>query len=329
MKRALIIRLGAYGDNIMISPAIQKLKDDGYYIIFNTNKRGKDVYKHDPRIDEFIMHQEDMPVSEVEDHWKKLQKEVQHDKFVNFTSSIENNVALHPTQPAYIYPKSERREICNKNYYDETMQWAGYSDITGQNPSLHFTEDEEKKVKKYIKSGRRNILWALSGSGRNKVYPWTEFVMGSVIKEYPNVNFITVGDYKCKLLENLSDQLPKENFTELAGEISFRESMLLTKYVDLVIAPDTGLLHASGCFDTPKIGLLGHTTKENITKYFKNDYSIEATCACSPCFYLIYDHAIQCPIERVTSAAWCMAEGIKPEVLFERIKEALNADKSK
>jgi len=115
-------------------------------------------------------------------------------------------------------------------------------------------------------------------------------------------------------------------FIELAGEISMRESMLLTKYVDLVIAPDTGILHASGCYDTPKIGLLGHTTKENITKYFKNDYSIEATCACAPCFYLIYDHAVQCPIERVTSAAWCMAEGIKPEVLFNKIKEVLSVN---
>jgi ADP-heptose:LPS heptosyltransferase len=50
--------------------------------------------------------------------------------------------------------------------------------------------------------------------------------------------------------------------------------MALTKFVDLVISPDTGVLHASGCYDTPKIGLLGHTTIENITKYFKNDYSI-------------------------------------------------------
>ena len=42
--------------------------------------------------------------------------------------------------------------------------------------------------------------------------------------------------------------------------------MILTKLVDLVISPDTGVLHASGAFDTPKIGLLGHTTIENITK---------------------------------------------------------------
>lgn len=328
MKRALVIRLGAYGDMIMISPAIQKLKDDGYYIILNTNKRGEEVYRHDPRIDEFIMHDEDMAIDKVEAHWKQLEKDIPHERFINFTGSIENNVALHPTQPAYIYPKGERRELCDKNYYDTTLRWAGYEYEIGRNPSLHFTEAEEKEAKKYIKADRCNILWALSGSGRNKVYPWTEFVMGSVIKEYPNVNFITVGDYKCKMLENITKDLPEENFTELAGEVNMRTSMLLTKYVNLVIAPDTGLLHASGCFDTPKIGLLGHTTKENITRYFKNDHSIEASCGCSPCFYLIYDHAIQCPIERVTSAAWCMAEGIKPEVLLNRIKEVIDVKTS-
>jgi ADP-heptose:LPS heptosyltransferase len=95
--------------------------------------------------------------------------------------------------------------------------------------------------------------------------------------------------------------------------------MALTKEVDLVVSPDTGILHASGQFDTPKIGLLGHTTIENITKYFKNDHSIEAECACAPCFRLIYDWERQCPIEPVTYAAWCMSVGIPPEKVFERI----------
>ena len=58
MKRALIIRLGAYGDMIIISPVLTRLKELGYYIILNTGARGKDVYKHDDRVNEFIIHDE-------------------------------------------------------------------------------------------------------------------------------------------------------------------------------------------------------------------------------------------------------------------------------
>ena len=170
-----------------------------------------------------------------------------------------------------------------------------------------------------MKAGKFNIIWQLSGSGRQKVYPWADYVMGEVLKNIDNVHFITLGDTNCQLLECLIDK----DITNLSGKISVRVAMCMTQYVDLVVSPDTGMLHASGCYETPKIGLLGHTTKENITKYFKNDYSIEADCPCAPCFRLIYNHDIQCPVEFLTRAAWCMAEGLPPEKVYERIASVI------
>lgn len=332
MKKALIIRLGAYGDMIMITPVIQKLKDMGYYIILNTGFRGIEVFKHDNRIDEFIEHENEIALDKVGEHWDNLKKKVNPDIFINFSESIECNVALHPKNPMYIYPKKDRAIECNKNYYDVTIDWA--KDRIGdfgrelsdchKLPSLQFTEQEHQKVQVYPKDRKFNILWALSGSGKNKVYPWTDFVIGETLKKFDKVHFITVGDEKCQILEDINKEFPKENITQLAGRIPMRESMLLTKYVDLVITPDTALLHAAGCFDTPKIGLLGHTTKENVTKYFINDYSIESQCECAPCFRLIYDWKLQCPLDPITKAAWCMSK-IKPQTVFNRIKEVRDA----
>jgi hypothetical protein len=72
----------------------------------------------------------------------------------------------------------------------------------------------------------------------------------------------------------------------------------MTEYVDLVISPETGVLNASGCFDTPKIGLLTHSNKTNLTKYFKNDYSLQAETECSPCHRMIYldNFKTDCPV---------------------------------
>jgi ADP-heptose:LPS heptosyltransferase len=319
MSKVLVIRYGAFGDCIGITPAIKRLKELGHYIVLNTSERGEEVFRHCPHIDELIIHDKDIHIDDLNEHWEKLKEQVKPDIFINFSESIECNCALHPINPEYIYPKPERYARGNRNYYDVTEEWAKLEGCQ-KIPELFFTEEEETQAKSYLKKGKFNILWVLSGSGKQKVYPWTEYVMGQIFKDYKDVHIITVGDYKCKLLETLQG----DNVTNIAGEVSMRVSMALTKFVDLVISPDTGVLHASGCYDTPKIGLLGHTTIENITKYFKNDYSIEANCACAPCFRLIYDYEIQCPIDVVTKAAWCMAVGIPPEVLYERIKNVIN-----
>lgn len=318
-KKALIIRLGAYGDMLIITPVLKRLKDLGYYIILNTGKRGIELLGKDKRVDKIIPHDENYPLDKLEGYWESLKKKHKPDLFLNFTSSIENNLALHPTQPLYSKPKYLRMAKCNKNYYEETIRLSGL-DKCNAIPSLKFTEEEEDFAKGTMREGKFNIVWCLSGSGKNKVYPWTEFVMGSLFNEYKDVHVITVGDTRCKILENINSQLPPEHFTELAGETTMRKAMCLTKYADLVVSPDTGILHSSGCWKTPKIGLLGHTTKKNITKTFENDFSLEADCGCAPCFYLIYEHNIQCPIEVVTHAAWCMSVGIPPEKLLGQIR---------
>ena len=100
--------------------------------------------------------------------------------------------------------------------------------------------------------------------------------------------------------------------------------MALTGVVDLVLSPDTGLLHASGCYDTPKIGILGHNTIECITKHFKNDYSIESDpekAECSPCLYLIYNKNLQCQTSsEYGDASLCMAEGIPMQKVLDKVR---------
>jgi len=327
-KKALVVRLGAYGDCVIIAPVLKQLHDDGYHVILNTSKRGLEVFKHSSYVDEFIEHIDDsLPLEDISAHWEKIKKEANPDKFSNFSESLECNVALHPMNPMYIYPKGERYERCNRNYYDVTNEWADIT-VTDKQPYLEFTDEEIEEAKKYIKPGKFNIVWALSGSGKNKVYPWVDYVMGEVLTKHSNVHFITIGDVKCQLLETAQD----ENITTLSGNVSMRISMCLTQLADLVISPDTGILHAAGGKSnipssskntTATIGLLGHTTKENITKYFPNDYSIEAECACAPCFRLIYDYTVQCSVDFVTKAAWCQSVGLTPERVYEQIARVL------
>lgn len=324
MKKALVIRCGAYGDMIILSPVFRKLKKLGYKTILHCGDRGVEVLKNNPYIDEIIKYEnenEDNP--KIQDDWDSVEKKVNPDWFRNFSESIEVNVALHPRSPCYVYSKKKRHKRCGKNYYDATAQWADLDLYRDGRilPELFWEEGELIKAKERLPKGF-NILWCLSGSGANKAYPWADYVMGEILKNYDDVNFITVGDEHCQIIETLQD----EKIVNLSGKISYRESMAMTHVVDLVISPDTGILHASGSCSVPKIGLLGHTTIENITKYFTHDYSLNADVEkseCAPCYRLIYNHKIQCPIDNLTGAAWCMHHGQPAERLAKRIGEVI------
>jgi ADP-heptose:LPS heptosyltransferase len=325
MKKAFVVRYGAIGDSLILTPAIKRLKELGYYVILNTGKRGKEVFANNPNVDEILEHDEAIKIEDLPDHWEKLKKDLgPEDRFINFSESLECNVALHPIQPQYNYTKQERFDLCNKNYYDATEEWAKLEGCQ-KLPELYFTPSELEEAQKHVVPGKFNILWQLSGSAKQKVYPWADYVIGEILKNHKDIHIITTGDERCQILESIEDK----DITNLSGRVSVRIAMCLTSLVQLVVSPDTGILHAAGCYPTPKVGLLGHTTKTNITKYFENDYSLEAECACAPCFRLIYDHDIQCPIEFVTHAAWCMAEGLRPERVYGQVDRVIRAKRSR
>ena len=327
--RILLVRIGAFGDVIITTPIIRYLKQKKNEVYVVTSERGEQILRYNPNIDKLIIHKKDsVQFSELDDKWKKLSEEYKCDKIIDLSSSIETKLALHPIQPEYNWSKRERIELCDKNYYEYTSKLA-LGKILEPNqlrPEIFFSEKEKEDHARFKANlfGKKTILVGLSGSGLNKAYPYLQYVMSAILEGNKDVVFITVGDESCKILEA---GLIHERVIHRSGVWNFRESMIACKSANMVIAPDTGLLHASGCFDTPKIGLLGHTSVENITKHFKNDMSLQSTTSCSPCFRLIYNLKEQCPIDVVNGGAFCMSIGIDPNLIIKRILKVVGIQK--
>ena len=281
------------------------------------------ILENNPNIDKFILHERNsIPSDKLEEYFNSLKQAHECDEIIDLCESLEVKLAMIPEDPKYNMPKFDRAKQCNKNYYDQTLE-IGKCETDNKLPEMFFSKDEEAEFENFRKNnlGLKVIVWGLSGSGRNKTYPYAPYIIGDLLRKHKDIIFYMVGDEACQILECA---LPNhKRVIKKSGKWTFRQSSLACKYADLVVSPDTGLLHAAGCFDTAKIGLLGHTTIENITKYFKNDYSIEADCDCAPCFRLIKNAEIQCPIDDESSATWCMARGLKPERVLTRIREAL------
>lgn len=335
--KILIFRSGAYGDCLITTPVIRYLHSKGHKITYVTGDRGMEVLKNNPHVDKLLKHDESISVDNLGDHIDWLKRKNHCDKVIDFSESIEVALSQHPRGADYKLPKEERIKRFNRNFYEYSFEHAYLKEETrnlpensgiyvGEDqskfyrPELFFDESELNEARSHLKPGF-NLLIGLSGSGNNKAYPWIMDFCNQLGKDFPEIHIITVGDLKCQILE---DAIEATNITKLSGNISMRLSMALTGLVQLVIAPDTGIIHAAGCYPTPKICLLGHNTKEGITKHFINDYSIEADqvkAPCAPCLFLIYDMKLQCPLNPLTNSSICMADGLPLQTVYDHFRK--------
>ena len=382
-KRALVVRYGAIGDIVQSTPVFKKLKEEGYHVTFNCTGQAKEILKGNPNVDEFIVQIKDYVRNNgknLEHYWEEVGKG--YDRFVNLTGAAEDSLLIgdkfiyrwmddirkaHPEldEASILHNAFEecRRRAGDTNYYDNHLAKAGYED-TGMNGELFFTEQEEIMAMGFRAKhpGKFIILWSLAGSSYHKIYPYFHLVLSELTAKNPDVLVVSVGDSECRLLE----RMPSSRYLPRAGVWELRTSMVMTKYADLVIGPETGILNAAGCFPTPKITLLSHSKHENLCKYWENDFCLAPEGAfCYPCHTLHYTHAPapngcvscdgsvhgaksegmrihggrftglwSCPYTTVPHAdneefPLCTAIGISPERLLKRINEVYAIWKSK
>lgn len=332
--KLLIVRIGAYGDAIIVTPLLRYLAEKGHEIVFLGSEQSEEVLRHNPRISKFILHERDsVDNDKLGEYFEKVRVDNGCDKIIDLCESIEVRLALCVDYPQWNWPKAERAAYANINYYEYAFTRAqeqapeafDETDDASLIPEMFFSQEEEDWVFEERKKnfGMKVVMWGLSGSGRQKTYPYVPYVVGDLIRKHPYLKVVLVGGQTCQLLEA---GFPKnDRIVRRSGDYTFRQSAILSKHVSAVVSPDTGFLHAAGCWPTPKIGLLTHTTIENITKHFEGDFSIESEAPCAPCFRLISNAEKQCPIEAQTMATLCMSkDGMKPERVLAKIEEVLS-----
>lgn len=291
-KRVLVCRYGALGDAIVMTPLIKQLKLDGYHVSLNINPYCMPVLENNPYIDNIIVQEKDIiPNPLLGEYWKFWAS--QYDRYINLSESIEGDLLMVEGRPCFYTSKEWRHSIANKNYYDHTMLRGGYPEVLGTRGELFFTGAEERKAKEYFGqfSDKFVIVWSLNGSSHHKVYPMMEPTLREWFKTHPDAVVITTGDTMAQLLE-----FPHRQMIPMAGKWKVRESLISTKYANLVVGPETMMTNAAGCFDTPKMVFLSHSSPENLTKYWPNCYNMEPKQAeCWPCHQLHYTKE-SCPI---------------------------------
>src|SRR4030067_1800452 len=124
-KTACVVRYGAYGDMVQISPLLRQLKSDGYFVILNCHPLGATIVANDPNIDAFIIQKDkEIPENQLEEYWELMAEGV--DRFIHLSGSIEAELLKAEGSFEFFLSKEDRHRLCNKNYLDHTMQKGGY-----------------------------------------------------------------------------------------------------------------------------------------------------------------------------------------------------------
>jgi ADP-heptose:LPS heptosyltransferase len=172
--RILVIRYGAWGDSVIITPLLRHLKSLGNEVYLHTSETGGKILKGNPNVDKFIPYVSDsVPDGKLQEFWADLAKEHGCDKTINLCESIERALSFHPCDPIYAYTKKERSERGDKNFYEYTFVHAAAQVpemLDGGAPSdylpeMFFTEEEAW----VFRAGQKSLLGLMGSFGL-----WTE-----------------------------------------------------------------------------------------------------------------------------------------------------------
>lgn len=306
-----IARHGAIGDMVWCTPLIRQLHDDGHDVHVYTGWAGREVLKHNPKC---TVHETKVP-----EDWKKFIENLHgFDRIIDLVGSVENKLIYHQNSSMARKSDEERRDgVEDIDYIQATLDHAKVKS-DNLKPELFFSTKEKQWAKKIRRQNKNKfiILWSLSGSSIHKTNPWCDDVAAYLNDKYKDIHIVTVGDQMCRLLEW---DLP--NTDRKSTKWKLRQSLIMTKEADMVVGPETGILNAASCYDTPKAMMLTHTGPGNRGDYWENADFLEGTCKCHPCYNLVNNDKIdQFCTRGEYGGALCM-EQITPDIIIKSIEK--------
>lgn len=362
-QRCLLIRYGAYGDQVIAASVVPELKKQGWHVTYQTAPPADEVLIADPHIDEIAVQDKDqVPNQELGPYWKALEE--RYDRIINLSESVEGTLLAMPGRIQHQWPDGVRRQLCNVNYLERTHDIAEVPHVFHQR---FYPTAEEREwaagIKEVVARSPEHghvpvVVWALAGSSLHKAWPWVDVVLSWLMKNSP-VNVLLMGGKDCTILEEgalcgvlEAHGVPKDDIKSAieanglrglvdlhratfghdrvvctSGNWSIRQSLAFSQVADLVVGPETGVLNAVAFEPMPKVVMLSHSSIENLTKHWINTQALTAPVPCYPCHRMHYTRDF-CPQDEQTHAAACAA-ALTPVQVFHAIVEGLGLKRTK
>jgi len=325
-KKVALLRLGAYGDMIMITPLLDYFRAQDCHITVITQSKGKEILGRDPRIDDLMAIEPGVIPTEVgkfEPFLEEMAKK--YDRFINLSGTLEETMLPREGSDPLFFADYDTRQLkCGGKYMDAHFVKAGIPVPLHPNPTVYLHKDElewgvaeARRLKATLRKSFL-VLWNLMGSSFHKMYPWMYDVWSIIEHNRDDIGFVTVS-------EPLGIVLQDRQFKCVAGragKYSIRQTLALHAAVDGVVTPETMSLVAGLGFRAPVIALLSHSSKDQYW-WRPGDRALYPTlkdCPCYPCHQIHYSRR-SCPRGVYSGDATLCMDSITPKQVYDALVE--------
>jgi ADP-heptose:LPS heptosyltransferase len=270
-----------------MTPVVRLLAEEGHEVHVCTRGQTDKVFANNPYVKGVEVSPDDFEDQASCDAWTE-ECYSRYDKIIPLAWTVEK-AYLHRTDALFgkIPTLKQRRKIAlGKNYYDRNLSASGFKPRPVL-PEIYASEVEQESLHRLVREkhdiGFKIVLWNLMGSTQNKVLSPGGHWINEVSELYPNARHFIIGNIKIAI----PCINPKNKMIfDQSGAWDLRTVMLMTSIADLVVGPESMLVNAAACFETPKIIIYSHSSPDNLGRYYSNHYPVLPKCDCHPCYLI-------------------------------------------
>ena len=166
--------------------------------------------------------------------------------------------------------------IGSQSFIEPLKKWR--LDFALEASGLEFTKDQQTKVDELLKGHGPFICMAPSAAWPLKRWPVDHWK--SLVKTLASERIVLLGGPQDEFCEDIREVNP-EKVLNLAGKLSWMESIYVVSKSRILISGDTGVLHGADSLNHPHIALIGPTAFGYTGR--NKGRTMELDLPCKPC----------------------------------------------
>jgi len=287
--KVLIIRFSSIGDVVLTTPIIRAIAEQTEFEVhFLTKARFASILHHNPHITKIYTIEDEL--GEVLTYLKKEQYSYLIDLHKNLRS-FRLRMALG--LPAYHFPKNNIEKWLLVNFkvnklpeshiVDRYFRAVAHLEVKNDGKGLDYFLGPEDQVDIPSPIQEKGYLVFVLGAAHfTKQIPLALFQ--EIIPELKQPILLVGGPDQQKMGEILAQAFPKR-VKNYAGKLSIGQSAYLLSKAQVVLTPDTGMMHIAAAFQRPTVVIWGNTVPAlGMYPYRTNHQNIEVeNLPCRPC----------------------------------------------
>ncbi len=296
IKKILIIGTESLGDNLLLTPAVKKIRDTfkDAEIDIVTGQGAVEFAADNPWFSGYIVYKQGGKLSRIVNLAKLLNKlnKKRYDLIVDFRNSLLPFFVRGRYRLTFFLKELFSEKIFtheSERILNFLTPYFGKS----EEPSLHFSlskkdrDDANLSLRNAgIKPSDRIVILNPGGMETERRWPWEKFAAAGseLLKNYDSLKIVITGfrDEE-SVASKIKERINSKDVHVFAGKTSLKQLAALIEKAVLIITNDTGTLHLASAVHCPTVAVFGPTNPYRYGPLGTKNIVVHSDIPCFPC----------------------------------------------